>query len=115
MHNVQTVYNTSMIEAIVIIIFVAAFALVWYVMLYLIKHPNIDFYLEPKVLAHEPDLDDKITKVLTYLHNEEFAEFEEISSLLGTDEIAEDVLSLLVKRDLVGLYEEEGRIMITLL
>ena len=75
-----------MAEAIIILIFLCAFALVWYALLYLIRHPNINIDLTPQVLAHEPELEEQITKVLTYLHNEEEANIEsiDVSYEIGT-------------------------------
>ena len=101
-----------MAEAIVILIFLCAFALVWYALLYLIRHPNINIDLTPQVLAHEPELEEQITKVLTYLHNEEEATVESIGNLLGSDEIAEDVITLLEYRNLVTVFERDDELFI---
>jgi len=102
-----------MTEAIIIIIFVVAFAGLWRAILYLIKHPNIEFDLEPKVLAHEPELEELIQKILTYLHNEESATISEIGSLLGNNEIAVDVVDLMVFRGNVFAKEVDNEIIIS--
>jgi len=103
-----------MAEAIVILIFICAFSLVWYTLLYLLRHPNINISLEPKVLAHEPELEEHISKILTYLHNEESSDFDSISHLLGSAEVANDVINLLVYRELIVVYEnEDGEVVIT--
>lgn len=98
-----------MLEAILITIFIIAFALVWYVVLYLLKHPNLDFDLEARVLAHEPDLEDKLTKIRLYLHEEEYASIREIELLLNTPESqALELISLLVKRQMVEFYQDNA-------
>jgi len=103
-----------MVEAIVILVFIIAFTLVWYGLMYLIKHPDINISLEAKVLAHEPNLIEYQNKVMTYLHNEERASVEEFESLLGSEEIAHDVLIHLEKRGLIDIVEDSnGDIIIT--
>ena len=103
-----------MVEAIIILIFITAFGLVWYSLLYLIRHPNININLTPQVLAHEPELEEYIARLLTYLHNEESADFDSAASLLGSEEVANDVINLLVYRNLITVTEtEDGQVIIS--
>ena len=105
-----------MATAIIIAIFVTAFGLVWYSILYLLRHPDIDFHLEPQILAHEPGLEEKIFKVKSYLHNEELAEVGEIATLLDvTDEEARGLIEYLVKHGQVEYVEKDSKSFIQLI
>ena len=103
-----------MAEAIVILIFVVAFALVWYGILYLIKHPDITIDLEGKVLAHEPNLEEYENLVLTYLHNEEVADVDELVQLVGSKDSTVKLLAHLERRGLVNIIDDDdGEILVT--
>ena len=81
-----------------IIIFIVAFALLMRLLLYLVRHPDIDIDLDGKVMAHEPSLEEVSNLVLTYLHEEEQATYSEIITLLESEEVASSVISFLVRR-----------------
>jgi hypothetical protein len=84
-----------MLQAIVIVVFLAAFFLLMKGLLYLIKHPDIDMTLEGKVMAHEPNIEKQAGLILTYLHEEEVATKDEIDVLLGSDNSSSLLLNYL--------------------
>lgn len=102
-----------MLTAIIIAILIAAFLLVWYSLLYLLRHPDIDFNLDSEVLAHEPGLEEKVYKIRTYLHNEETASVDELSALLGVSyEEALRIVNLLEKNNLVSIVDDNGELIV---